>query len=226
MPLRAAELEAPAPFGLGLSAGLRFGVLGDSIAYGQGADRPADSVGARLAVALQVAGIDVTPATFAVPRARSDGLAEQVIRANGWGVGLALIIIGANDLTHFVPTDQAARALGAAVRSLRTAGALVVVTPAPDLSVVPWVPPQFRALVSNGSAVLRQAQVETARREGAVVADLGDTATAFASDADLFSPDRFHPSSAGYALIAAALTPTVVAQARLIGRKAAVDGTP
>ena len=216
MPLRAAELEAPTPLGLGLSAGLRFGVLGDSIAYGQGAEHPADTVGARLAVALRASGIDVIPATFAVPRARSDGLAEQVTRANGWGIGLALIIVGANDLTHFVPTDQAARGLAGAVRSLRAAGARVVVTPAPDLSVVPWVPPQFRALVSNGSAVLRRAQVETARREGAVIADLGDTATAFARDPDLFSPDRFHPSSAGYALIAAALTPTVLAEAREI----------
>ena len=218
MSLRATQLEAPAPVGLGLSGPLRFGVLGDSIAAGQGADRPADAVGPRLTVALTAAGMKTSLGTFAVPRARSDGLAEQVTRASTWRVQLALIIIGANDLTHFVPTQQAAHELGAAVRTLRAGGARVVVTPAPDLSVVPWVPLQFRALVSNGSALLRQAQVEAAHREGAVIADVGDTAARFAVDPTLFADDRFHPSSAGYAAIAGALAPTVLAEAERIHR--------
>ena len=37
---------------------------------------------------------------------------------------------------------------------------------------------------------------------------------AFAADPALFSADRFHPSPAGYALIAEALAPHVVAAAR------------
>ena len=35
----------------------------------------------------------------------------------------------------------------------------------------------------------------------------------FAADNSLFSPDRFHPSSAGYAVIASALIPAVIAAA-------------
>ncbi|SDP45249.1 Lysophospholipase L1 [Nakamurella panacisegetis] len=216
MPLRAAELEAPAPLGLGLSATLRVGVLGDSIAYGQGAADPSEAVGARLMARFRAADVDAVVQTFAVPQACSGDLAEQVLRATAWRIGLALVIIGANDLTQFVPTEQAARSLGTAVRSLRGAGARVVVTPAPDLSVVPGVPPEFRLLVRTGSAVLRQAQTEVARREGAVVADLAETVAAFALDPALFSADRFHPSSAGYALIATALAPTVLAEARAV----------
>ena len=189
---------------------LHLAVLGDSIAYGQGAFRPADSVGARLAAELTASGTPTEVQIFAVPGARSEALADQVRRAAAWEPDLAVIIVGANDLTHFVPPQQAAARLGEAVRALSSGGTHVVVAPAPDLSIVPWVPQQARALVQAGSAVLRQAQSRAALREGARVADVeGTTAARFASDPALFSADRFHPSSAGYAVIAAALAPAV-----------------
>src|SRR4051794_18555514 len=189
---------------------LAFAVLGDSIAYGQGAARPADTVAARLSADLADAGITTDVRVFAVPGARSQSLASQVQRATAWTPDLALIIIGANDLTHFVPPQQAAALLADAVRTLRAAGAEVVVAPAPDLSVVPWVPAQMRTAVRAGCAVLRQAQTRAALTAGARVADMGaGSAGAFAGDPGLFSADRFHPSSAGYAVIATALAPTV-----------------
>ena len=195
---------------------LNFAVLGDSIAYGQGAAQSADTIGARLAKALEASETLVSVRVFAVPRARSDALAGQVRGATEWGTQVALIIIGANDLTHFVPAQQAAGQLGAAVAALRAGGAEVVVSPAPDLSVVPWVPPQMRELVRGASDALRRAQTEAAFAAGARVADLGRaTARAFAADVTLFSEDRFHPSSAGYALIATALLPAVAAAAAL-----------
>jgi lysophospholipase L1-like esterase len=191
---------------------IKLAVLGDSIAYGQGATDPADTVGARLAAELTAAGTSTELRVFAVPGAQSEALAFQVGRATTWGATLAVIIIGANDLTHFVPPDRAAAQLGAAVRSLRKSGATVVVAPAPDLSAVPWVPLQMRALVSAGSARLREAQTTVARAEGAHIAAISsEVAAAFAADTALFSSDRFHPSSAGYAMIARALAPAVLA---------------
>jgi lysophospholipase L1-like esterase len=193
---------------------LAFAVLGDSIAYGQGAARPADTIGARLSADLADAGIATDVRVFAVPGARSQALAAQAQRATAWRPGLALIVVGANDLTHFVPPQQAAAQLTDAVRTLRAAGAEVVVAPAPDLSVVPWVPPQMRPVVRAASVTLRQAQVRAALAAGARVADIGaSSADGFAVDPGLFSADRFHPSSAGYAVIAAALAPTVRAAA-------------
>lgn len=189
---------------------LRLAVLGDSIAYGQGATRPADTVGSRLAAELAADGRPTAVRVFAVPGARSEALAAQVHASLAWEPHLAVIIIGANDLTHFVPPLQAADQLGRAVRDLRAAETQVVVAPAPDLSTVPWVPVQMRAIVAAGSAHLRQAQTHAALAAGARVADVdGMTAAAFADDVNLFSADRFHPSSAGYALIAAALRPAV-----------------
>jgi lysophospholipase L1-like esterase len=181
---------------------LRLALLGDSIAFGQGASRIEDRPAARLARALAAQGIAVTSSVFAVPGARTAGLRVQVDRAVAWHPDLAVVVIGANDLTNRVPAHRAARDLGEAVRLLRRAGAEVVVAPAPDLSIVPHVPPAARALVRAGSHRLRAAQVEAVLGAGGRVADRdGRTATAFADD----SGDGFHPSAAGYEVIASAL---------------------
>jgi lysophospholipase L1-like esterase len=110
---------------------LAFAVLGDSIAYGQGAARPSDTVGVRLAAELTASGIATELRVFAVPGADSAALAGQVRQASAWKPDLALIIIGANDLTRFTPPQRAAQQLADAVRALRAAGAQVVVAPLP-----------------------------------------------------------------------------------------------
>ncbi|HYY10314.1 MAG TPA: SGNH/GDSL hydrolase family protein [Kineosporiaceae bacterium] len=196
---------------------LRLAVLGDSIAYGTGAARTADTLGPRLTAALAATGVRAEHRVFAVPGAVSADLAAQAERARAWRAQLVVIVVGANDLTRLVPPERAADALGAAVAVLRGAGAQVVLAPAPDLSIVPHVPPFLREVVRAGSAVLRAAQVRVVRAAGGLVADAdGTTSTAFAADPALFSGDRFHPSSAGYAVIAAALAPVVEAAARRI----------
>jgi lysophospholipase L1-like esterase len=65
-------------------------------------------------------------------------------------------------------------------------------------------------VVRAGSKLLQEAQARAAAAAGARLADIGGSSSArFAADAALFSADRFHPSSAGYAVIAAALSPTI-----------------
>lgn len=193
---------------------LRLAILGDSIAHGQGASRPSDALGPRLENALRALGLTVTTRVLAVPGARSEDLARQAGLALDWEPDLALVIIGANDLTHAVPPRLAAQALGDAVRRLRGSGTEVVVAPAPDLSVVPHVPPALRQVVQNGSRFLGRLQVEQVLAADGRVADLqGRTTQAFGDDLALFSRDRFHPSSEGYAVIAEALLPEVAAAA-------------
>jgi lysophospholipase L1-like esterase len=197
---------------------LRLAVLGDSIAYGIGAAHPADALGPRLIHDLAAAGVRAQARTFAVPGARSADLARQAHAATRWEPDVAVIVIGANDLTHLVPPDRAAGQLGEVVRQLRGADIEVVVAPAPDLSVIPHVPPAMRALVQAGSALLRRAQARETLAAGGRIADWdGSTATAFSADPGLFSRDRFHPSSAGYAVIAASLAPAVRAAAMATG---------
>ena len=199
------------------STAVRLAMLGDSIAYGQGAARRDDTLGPRLVRGLAERGVRTEVHVFAVPGARSAGLRPQVDRALAWGPGIAVLVIGANDLTHFVPVGSAVSAFGDAVRRLRDSAVEVVVAPAPDLSAVPHVPAQLRAHVQRASTVLREEQVAVALEVGARVADRGgDTARAFAADHRLFCADLFHPSSAGYAVIADALFPEVLAAARAV----------
>ena len=98
---------------------VRLAILGDSIAYGLGASRSQDTLGARLARALADHGYDVTVEVFAVSGARSADLARQVDRAVAWTAEVAVLVVGANDLTHLVPPDRAVADFGEAVRRLR-----------------------------------------------------------------------------------------------------------
>lgn len=193
---------------------LRFLVLGDSLAYGTGAASAADTLGARLSRVLEQADADVQVDVVAVPGATSLDLAAQVRRALPLSADLALLVIGANDLTHQVPVPRAASALGAALRDLRAGGTDVLVVPTPDLSSVAWVPPAFRSLVADVCNQLRARQTAVAEAAGALVAPVAPALSrAFEADPALFSTDRFHPSSAGYALVAESLAPHLLALA-------------
>ncbi|MCW2814117.1 MAG: family lipolytic protein [Nocardioides sp.] len=192
-------------------------MLGDSIGWGQGATRADDRLAPRLVAALAQRGHDATTWVAAVPGARSRGLAAQVDAVLDWRPHVAVVVIGANDLTHLEPLDAAVDALRHAVRRLRAVGVEVVVAPAPDLSAVPHVPVFLRDVVRAAGERLRLEQARAVVAEGGLVADRDQVASrAFAADATLFSADRFHPSSRGYAVIADALLPTVLDAVRAV----------
>ena len=194
---------------------LTLALLGDSIAFGQGADRPADTIGPRLARALDAAGTPTRVEVHAVPGARSAALDGQVRSALAGRPDVAVVVVGANDMTHLVPVEHGGR-------PARTGGALVtgehvevVVVPAPDLAALPFVPVAVPPLVRAASASLRHEQTRTAIGAGARVAQVDGLAEAFVADLGLFSADRFHPSSRGYELIARAVLPAVTCRGRL-----------
>jgi lysophospholipase L1-like esterase len=194
---------------------LRLVVLGDSLAHGIGATRPDDTLGARMARVLERAGHIVEVSVVAVPGATSLELPAQVRQTLPLDADIALVVVGANDLARFVLPAQSAAALAAAVQMLRAAGVAVVVAPAPDLSCVPGVPAALRPGLRTACDELQRRQAGAAEAAGAVVAPIArQLSDAFSSDPELFSGDRYHPSSAGYARIAAALAPHVVAAAR------------
>ena len=189
----------------------RLAVLGDSIAWGQGAARERDRLPSRLVDGLASRGYEAEARVFAVPGATSSGLVAQVGQALSWRPDLAVVVIGANDLTHLVPVEVAAQALGDAVRRLRAHGTEVVVAPAPDLSAVPHVPVFLRETVRAAGDLLRERQMSIVVAESGRIADPDQRASrAFATDPSLFSSDRFHPSSAGYAVIADSILPALM----------------
>ena len=185
-------------------------MLGDSLAAGTGAARPDEGLGPRLATGLRAAGLPTALQVLAVPGAVSSALAAQVERARAEGADLALVVVGGNDLIRGVAGADSVAHLGRAVADLRRAGSVVLVVPVPDLSVVAHVPAPLRELVRGASSALRAAQARAVVQAGGRVVEPSAATTArFAAEPRLFSADRFHPSSAGYAVLAAEFLPAV-----------------
>ena len=201
-------------YGAGSSPPIELLVLGDSTAAGQGADHASQTVGAILANGVSAfSGRPVRVTNVAVVGAESSGLELQVINALDAvpRPDAAAILVGANDVTHRIDKSVAVRHLGDAVRRLTDAGAQVVVGTCPDLGTLEPVGQPLRALVRRWSRDLAAAQIVAVVEAGGRTVSLGDLiGPEFArAPREMFSQDRFHPSSAGYARAASAMLPTM-----------------
>lgn len=193
-------------------------ILGDSIAAGLGAERPKETLGARVAKGLGAAlKRPVRLRSVAVVGSESSALSFQIERLPpDLRPDLAVIIVGGNDVTHRVPMEVSLAHLSDAVRELRARGARVVVGTCPDLGALRPVPQPLRTLASRLSRRLAAAQARVARAQGARPVSLrAAVGRAFARDPEtMFSADRFHPSALGYRRTAEALVPALVAEWR------------
>ena len=211
---------------------LRFAVLGDSTAAGYGVERADQTPGALLAAALAAhAGRPLLLANVARVGACSDRLSEQVdaLLADGpeHAPQVAAIMIGANDVTHRLPPTEAAANLGEAVRRLRAVGCQVVVGTCPDLGTIRPIQVPLRWLARRWSRRLAALQARAVHEAGGRSVPLGALlGPEFAARAELFGPDRFHPSAEGYATAAAAVLPALAAAVWQITRSAAAESTP
>lgn len=195
---------------------VRLLVLGDSTAAGMGADHRYQTIGAILATGLAaIMGRPVELTNEAVVGAQSSGLSAQLSRglARLDTVDVAVVLIGANDVTHRIDRAVSVQHLQRTVRYLRTLDIPVVVGTCPDLGTVEPVPFPLNRLLRQWSRELAAAQTVAAVEAGARTVSLADLlGPEFESSPSvMFSQDRFHPSAAGYARVASALLPTVAA---------------
>ncbi|QFG24755.1 SGNH/GDSL hydrolase family protein [Actinomadura sp. WMMB 499] len=193
-------------------------VLGDSTAAGLGVHDPAETPAAVLASGLAaMAGRPVRLTNVALPGARSSALGGQVERALEVRPDVAVVMVGANDVTSRVPAADSVRHLAGAVGRLRDAGAQVVAGTCPDLgSVKPLMQP-LRWIARRASRQLAAAQTIAVVERGGRSVSIGDLlGREFAADPHtMFSADRYHPSARGYAAAAAALLPSLAAALEL-----------
>ena len=75
-------------------------------------------------------------------------------------------MIGANDITALNGIGPSARRLGAAVRRLRAAGAVVVVGTCPDFGVITAIPQPLRWTARTRGLRLARAQAAAVRADG------------------------------------------------------------
>lgn len=200
---------------------LRLAVLGDSAAAGYGARRPEETFGAYLATGLAtLAGRPVRLRCVAVVGAQTTDLPEQIRQILPFNPDVAAIVIGTNDITHRIPGDVSILALRDAVAtlrsegaagSLRTSGPEVVVGTCPDMGTLRPLAPPLRQVARRWSRRLAAAQTIATVQAGGHSVSLGSLLGPHfhASPSELFGPDRFHPSPAGYRSCATAMLPTV-----------------
>lgn len=218
--------EDSGTYGSGHGTPIRFLVLGDSTGVGMGADQAQQTIGAIVASGVAAfSGRPVELTNVAVVGAESPDLDTQVERglAAVPKPDVAVILVGANDVTHRIDTSVAVRHLEMAVRSLREAGAEVVVGTCPDLGAIQPMAQPLRLLARRWSRDLAAAQTVAVVEAGGRAVSVGDLlGEAFSAEPTvMFSKDRFHPSPAGYARVAAALLPTVSAALDLFGERSA-----
>ena len=213
-PRRSAAPYDDGRYGRSKGPSKRLVIIGDSMAAGLGAERADDTIGAILArLVADYTGQGVVLSNTAVVGARSRDLDAQVTRALHYRPHVAVIIIGGNDVTHLVRPTTSTEYLRAAVTRLRAEGVHVVMGTTPDLAAIRPFRPPLRWVASEWSRRLAADQAIAVVEAGGRAVSLGDLLTReFVSRHwQLFSPDRFHPSTEGYEAVAQALAPAVLA---------------
>ncbi len=198
---------------------IKLALLGDSGAAGYGVERVEDTPGAQLASGIAAhADRRVHLRSYAVVGAKSSDLLAQIEAALPTAPDLAVILIGANDVTHSVLPSQSVQHLAEGVRLLREHGVAVVVGTCPDLGTVKPIAPPLKQVARSWSRRLAAAQtiavVEAGGRTVALASILGPEFAA--APALLFGPDQFHPSANGYKQLASVLIPSCLAELGLV----------
>ncbi len=119
---------------------------------------------------------------------------------------VVFVSVGANDTTHLTSIESFSSSYRELVEGLPPT-ACVVLLGIPDLGSPPRLAQPLRAVAGWRARALDGEVRAIARRSGAIYVDIaGATGAAFRRDRSLFAPDGYHPSEAGYALWAGAVT--------------------
>ena len=147
----------------------------------------------------------------AVVGAQSADLQRQIDAVDPDWPEVAVIAVGANDVTHRIPPGRSVALLTAAIERLREHDVEVVVATCPDLGTIRPIPHPLSWVARRWSRSLAAAQTVAAVSAGArsvAVADL--LGPEFDAHPDtMFGPDQFHPSAAGYRAFGEAIVPSL-----------------
>jgi lysophospholipase L1-like esterase len=191
---------------------IRLVMLGDSTAAGYGVFRDRDTPAAQIAIGIsEVARRPTHVANVAVVGAESKDLPAQLEALGSARVDLAVIMIGANDVTELTKPSVAVSFLEDTVRRLRARGVEVIVGTCPDLGTVRPIAQPLRAYARRLSRRMAREQTVAVVRAGGRSVSLGDLlGPIFAKRIEMFSADRFHPSEEGYKEAALAVLPSAL----------------
>ncbi len=193
---------------------LKIALLGDSSASGYGVERVEQTPGALIASGASTQGDHrIYLREFCVVGARTADLAAQIDRALLIEPDVAVILVGANDVTNMTLPSASVRQLSEGVRRLREADVAVVVGTCPDLGTITPIAQPLRQIARSWSRRIAAAQTIAVIEQGGRTVSLGSILGPefAAAPAVLFGPDQFHPSAEGYRALVRILLPSVLA---------------
>jgi lysophospholipase L1-like esterase len=205
----------------GMPFDLHLMIFGDSTAAGYGCGSADEVPGVVIARGLaERTGKRVRFSTKAIVGATSKGVSGQVdaMFVAGPPPDVAVMMLGANDITALNGISQSAGRLALCVRKLRARGAVVIVGTCPDLGVITAIPQPLRSLAHTRGMQLARAQAGAVKAAGGIPVPVGPLlAPHFRSMPELmFSADGYHPAAPAYALAAEHL---LVALCEALGEK-------
>lgn len=187
-------------------------MLGDSTSVGYGTRHADDLPGVILARGMaEHLDRPVRLRSHGMTGATSADLPRQLDICLAEAPDAVVILVGANDIRDMVPPWRSAALLGATVAKLTSRRIPVVVGTCPDFGVITPIPQPLRSMLSGWSlrlATLQDRAVTDAAGCAVAIAKL--VSPQFVDRPDLFAPDRFHPSGAGYRQAMDVLLPALI----------------
>ena len=194
-----------------VEAPVRIAVLGDSLAFGTGASSAAGGFIFPAFRALLVRRPGSRLDNVAIGGATvADVVRLQAGRLAGVRYDVVIVCVGGNDVVRGTPAVTFRRTYTELLRRIAAAtpGARVICCGVPDVSVSPIFASErdlVRETAMRDDAVVRA----LAAAHGAAFVDVFGVSHATRDPERFLGHDRFHPSDAGYVLLANALTPVL-----------------
>ena len=193
---------------------VRIIALGDSLAFGTGASAPRNAFVFQAFLRVLAQHPRSRLDTYAIGGSTAaDVLRLQAPRLAHARADIVVICVGGNDVVHRVAATDFARTYAQLVERVRALQprAAIVCCGVPDVGLSPMFTGTDHDAVTRLSGANDAAIRATARRAGAEFVDLYATTLRQHADVNRFlSEDRFHPSDAGHAQLAAALAPALL----------------
>jgi lysophospholipase L1-like esterase len=179
-------------------------VLGDSSVAGVGADAAEDTLTYGVAKAL-CDQYRVSLHALGVSGSRlANVVGQQLPQLEGLEADIVLVCVGTNDVTHGTTLREARRQLRLLVEGLARIApdAKVIVSGLPPAETATAFHRPLRDLIGFRALLFTRLYRAELTRHGISVFDIAKlTRSAFHGKREMFSADRFHPSSAGYAFL-------------------------
>ena len=206
----AVVLELPGPN----NRPLTLVMLGDSTSVGYGTRTADELPGVILARGIAAhLNRPVRMRSHGLTGARSSDLERQLKHAFADEPDIVVILVGANDIRDMVPPWRSAALLGQTVAVLTSRHIPVVAGTCPDFGVIPGIPQPLRRMLGTWSLRLAALQERAVEEAGGAAVPLARLVSPqFVGRPDLFAPDQFHPSGAGYGRAMAVLVPAAIAE--------------